>query len=511
MKSMKKPNFPEVMSLTLSQGHSLVVGHIPDKVSMSDLSRAIVENATAESIKSFGLFDSTAPNYTTFYPDATPDDWTPKEEDFVTPVFRLFSETIVVKYGIPIDFSTPGLLKNSMGMLVGATVNPDHEGGSVGNALGSIPSVEWQESYTVKGVQIPAGILGKLKIDAKSNPRIARGVMMDPPSIHSTSVTVRFKWEKSHPDMEDFWEKVGSYDKDQNLIRLIVTEITSYPEVSLVHHGADPYAQKTNSSGAIVNPIYAKSVYAFSADPTDGSELKCGINFKGLCSLAADNTFIHNPKSNKMELKQILAMLGLAEDAFATQEELLAHYESLTADRTSLEDISTELGIDEESSPVDAIKALKDNQIPEGAKLMTDKEAALIATLTEVFGEALDTTDWAELSALAGDGKTYLEDIRSKATSLYKLVSGEENVDPTIVEAIEKASLKEVKAYEVMYQKLADTTAPLTCQECGSKNVSRASAKIDPKPGEDGKGSYADTKKKVVDSHKRKASDIHGE
>ena len=69
-------------------------------------------------------------------------------------------------------------------MLVGQTVNCDHST-DVANAIGSVKQTFWQESFKQDGIVIPAGINGVLKIDAKANPRLARGILMDPPSIHS--------------------------------------------------------------------------------------------------------------------------------------------------------------------------------------------------------------------------------------------------------------------------------------------------------------------------------------
>lgn len=74
---------------------------------------------------------------------------------------------------------------------------------------------------------------------------------MDPPSIHSNSVSVRFIWDKSHPnlDEDEFWNKLGTYDEKGNLICRVVKEIVSYYETSLVSHGADPFAQKIDEMG----------------------------------------------------------------------------------------------------------------------------------------------------------------------------------------------------------------------------------------------------------------------
>lgn len=130
-------------------------------------------------------------------------------------------------------------------MLLGQTVNCDHET-NIGNAIGAVSQVMWQESYKDGHFTIPAGINGILKIDGKANPRIARGILMEPPSIHSNSVTVQFKWDKSHPGMEDgeFYQKLGTYDSKGEMVRRIVTEVVRYLETSLVSHGADSFAQR---------------------------------------------------------------------------------------------------------------------------------------------------------------------------------------------------------------------------------------------------------------------------
>jgi len=66
--------------------------------------------------------------------------------------------------------------------------------------------------------------------------------MMSPPSIHSNSVTVKFGWEPSHKFETDseFFDKLGTYTKKGELIRIVVNLIKSYHETSLVSHGADP-------------------------------------------------------------------------------------------------------------------------------------------------------------------------------------------------------------------------------------------------------------------------------
>ena len=250
-------------TLRLHSGHSVVVSHIPDKVQLETLGKIASNEKRANA--SFGLFDTATPNYQTYYPDVTADDIKPNDDQYIKPVYRLLSAVVVHKNSNPIDFSKPGVLKASMPLLLGQTVYPDHEP-SIGNALGVVSEVSWQDGYELEGVQVPAGIIGTLKIDAKSHPAVARNIMMDPPAIHSNSVTVQFNWEPSHPEMEtdDFWDKLGSYDQEGQLIRRIVTKVLRYTETSLVPHGADPFAKILDDNGNMVLPKYAESVYNLS-------------------------------------------------------------------------------------------------------------------------------------------------------------------------------------------------------------------------------------------------------
>src|SRR5210317_758975 len=90
--------------------------------------------------------------------------------------------------------------------------------------------------------------------------------MMDPPSVHSVSVTVTFEWKPSHKfeDENEFYGKLGTYDDKGELVRRVVTKIHAYHEISFVAHGADPYAQKI-VDGKIANPEYAATQYKFTA------------------------------------------------------------------------------------------------------------------------------------------------------------------------------------------------------------------------------------------------------
>ena len=170
-------SFTDVM--VISGGHSLMVSHVPEKVASGSLSDNFYKatKKDKESIERFGMWGGSL-NFNSFSPEVTPEMLKPKDEEFIEPMFRMLSSTVVSKNYNPTYFSAE-VLRESMPLLVGQTINLDHDM-DVGNAIGAVKSVEWQDSYEVDGIIIPSGINGIFKIDGMSNPRIARGIMIDP-------------------------------------------------------------------------------------------------------------------------------------------------------------------------------------------------------------------------------------------------------------------------------------------------------------------------------------------
>lgn len=435
--------------LILSSSHSVVIGHKPSKITPELLSKQLTSENNSTSIERFGLWDASTPNYATYYPDVTAEDLNPKEEEFILPVFRMLSETIVSKGYRPIDFSKKGVLKASMSMLLGQTINIDHEI-AVGNAIGSVAEVYWQESYkTTDGVTVPAGINGVFKIDGKSNPRISRGIMMHPPSIHSNSVTVRFQWEPSHKveNMEQFYNKLGTFDKDGNMYRLVVTKVLSYSETSLVSHGADPWAQKVKDNGEINNAKYAERI-SFNKD----GEIRgfTEFDFKNELSLSSDEQTIldetNNNQLNNFEqlgmeelLEQFVQEFGFKEGELTGENLVSKVKERLTAMETSKNTLETE----------------KTNLSSEIERLKTEN-----SNLTEK-NEQLSTVE---------------KQTREEAGRLYKLAKGEE-ADENVISMIATSELKVVTSLLKDYRKEVEEKFTESCKDCGGTNINRASAK----------------------------------
>lgn len=455
--------------ICLASGHSMIMGNMPKSLNLKMVNAKTSFEASQGKIdtQEFGLFDSSQPNYTTYYPDVTVEDLNPSDDEFVYPVFRMLSETTVHKHVNPISFAKPGVLRAAKDMLTGQTVNVDHET-AVGNAIGVIQSVEWQESYVDKsGVIIPAGINAVLKIDAKSNPRLARGVMMSPPSIHSNSVTIQFKWEQSHPDMEseEFWAKLGETDDDGTLIQRVANEIVSFSETSLVSHGADPYAKKVEN-GAIVLGKHAHdraSLSELSKEQIQSNRYG-EMSYQNIAEIDSvsnsteitipkheDNTNNKNQNNSMKDLEKLAKAIGFEFEGELNEETFSAHVTSLSSQVTELSATNENL-----SSQLDEVKG----------NLETLKEES-IGLKNEIE----------KLSPKAELGESHLANVKSEAVRLYNVVKGDE-ADDVIIDLIKNSDIKPAQAFLKQYTSEVEKYHEASCSDCGSSNITRASRQM---------------------------------
>lgn len=457
-----------IESVILSSGHALIMSHKPDGINMNQVNTKLSEHP--QDVMQFGLFDRATPNYTTYYPDVSEEDLQPKDSEFIEPIFRMLSNVTVHANFNPIHFPAD-VLKKSMYKLVGQTVNIDHEM-ALGNAIGTIKSVEWQNAYTANGVKVPAGINAVLKIDGKSNPRIARGIMMDPPSIHANSVTVNFAWAKSHPKMDDneFFSKLGTFDDKGKLIQKIATEIKAYHETSLVSHGADPFAQKIDSKGKIVLPNYAAERYPLSENNIsyynwDWKHIESD-EFGEVCmnkALFTGTTILENNNNNNDQNSENMELLKFLETFFG-----------LEADSLTDDNVQAVLGeIDYKALMAKATKADE----PVTVLDLTGLEA-IEAEITELrnFKQSVPE-DLENQLALAATGLSFMENLRKDTKRLYSLSAGAGKEDPQILVLIENADNKTLESLHKQYDESTEKQFGFVCQDCNSHNVTRASAK----------------------------------
>ena len=448
-------------TIILQGGHAMIVGHKPEKLTVSQINKIIEEHP--QDLARFGFWDNSSPNYATYYPDVTAEDLKPSDDEFIEPVFRMLSNVTVHAKFNPIYFPAD-VLKKSMQKLIGQTINIDHET-ATGNAIGAVSAVEWQEEYKDGNIKIPAGINAVLKIDGKSNPRIARGIMMEPPSIHSNSVTVSFEWVQSHPTMatEDFWGKLGTYDKKGNLIQRLVTNVLGYHETSLVGHGADPFAQRVKD-GKIVNPKYAKARYPLSDGLNEEAERFVSWDWKqftGVDTVLNDKSNLNTINNENLEDMELLRLL---ETIFGLEAN------SLTED-------NKEAKLKELKVQFDQFKELaeKEPEAPVVGEFIGLE--AIEAEMTRLEGIVKDVPeDLAAQVLLATTGTAMLKELREETTRLYKLTIEEGKEDAAILGVITAADHQTLKALYKQYDELTDKEFSATCDDCGSHKVTRATA-----------------------------------
>lgn len=459
---------PYLDTLKLSFGNNLILGHSPEGLPMDKVGEKMEKELThMEDIEAFGLFDSNTANYNTFYPGVTAEDLVPKDSDFIQPIFRALSEVIVHKEYNPVDFGENKALKKSMSLLLGSTINVDHET-IIGNALGAVKEVSWQNSYkTEGGIIVPAGINAKLKIDGKSNPKVARGIMMDPPSIHSTSVTVQFLWDKSHANLtqEEFFAKVGSI-VDNKLVRRIATEVKRYHEISLVSHGADPYAQLVKDA-KIVNPVWGNISYNSVSGPDKQKQnyffFDCKTDIIHNSIPAQSNIETSNTeKDNNMNKTFLIALAALVGYKLSNAEE------PTELDETGLQDHIAQLVNTNQSNT-----ELLANNTTEITRLQEVETAYNAEKATLANATALQAFKDAETNKL-----------RERVKTAYGLVSNDNNAESVMNKMITGASYETLTALNIQYTATLEEKFQQTCKKCGSTEINRASAKVENTSGD---------------------------
>lgn len=139
------------------------------------------------------------------------------------------------------DFTKEGVLKKAVGLFEGLTLYANHRA-DVNDWKGLVQECVWDDQNT------PPGINGLLVIDKTIDPKLARGVEIK--ALRSVSVSIWFNYERSHPNLDYFYDRLGDM-VDGQLVRFIVTEITNAGEVSIVWEGEDPHAKTFSVPGGL--------------------------------------------------------------------------------------------------------------------------------------------------------------------------------------------------------------------------------------------------------------------
>lgn len=159
-----------------------------------------------------------------------PEEYADSEEFLVKPWRLLSKATTPYRF---FDFSQGDVLKNAVPLFADKTLYTNHYP-DVNNWKGFVKEPVWDEKND------PPGVNALMVIDRTIDAKLARGVEIG--ALRSASVTVWFKFERSHPDLRNFYDHLGT-EVDGELVRFIVTEIVNCGEVSIVWEGEDPHAK----------------------------------------------------------------------------------------------------------------------------------------------------------------------------------------------------------------------------------------------------------------------------
>lgn len=479
---MKKRTFRAKLSFNLAEAGEVKLG----------ASGVNIKSLSKEAFNAFKLECGITESFSWLYNDpkyfenATAQSIMPKPEDFIQVPFRLLSATIVgAGSWKATDFTNEKILKGSASKLSGKPIFKEHNP-DLDNWVGIVSGTKWSPSFTQKvggkEVVVPAGIDGVLDIDVKTNPTLARGIMIG--SIFSNSVTVVFDYEKSHEDIPDgeFFEKVGTIAADGKMITRKATKIYDYYETSLVFLGADPFSKSIDVEGNLknidVNHVHQEfsrrnpSFEAPEDENVDKKAKKYQIGFElsaGVLSLGrTDRTEPEqNLPKNEVEMKKLIATFialfganfNLKAGDELTEEQLETHLKALT--------FSTE--VDRDSA-----KATKENLAKFMAVATGFEGVEATATPEQVlekltFIPVADSAKLANIETLTQEaeiGRNTVKAQREEAVRLYKIAAGEKK-NEAVINMMLKASTEELEGLLSTYTDGATSKFKATCKGCG--------------------------------------------
>jgi hypothetical protein len=439
-----------------------------------------------------------------FFPDLKASDLAPKPEDFVTENFRLLSATIVAGGSWrATDFSDEKVLKASVGLLARKPMYYNHNTDPL-DWVGIVDSTSWGAGYTAEdGTKVPGGINGVVAIDAKTNPKLARGVLAK--IIYSNSVTVLFDWEPSHEfaDEYSFMNAVGSVAKDGRMVTRKVTKIYDYHESSLVYLGADPFAKMIDESGQLHN-VDTSSVVSLSKELQDKVadlftqgkyEAEKNAALKELydkerkyeataclsknvvlsLSKTTETQNLTNPKvpaMNPQLFALLLSVFGLPADTTQeslTKEQIDAFSAKIPKPNQKVIDTEALTALQADSTSLAEIKP----------KLETAEASVLTLTKEK---ETLDTKV-KELEPLAKVGEQFVEHKRSELVRLYSL-GMDGKPDQAVLDLFKEAKPDAMDGLLNQYTKGVTAKFGGKCKKCDSTEFefrSTVSAETEPK------------------------------
>ncbi len=313
----------------------------------------------------------------------------------------------------------------------------------------------------------------------KLEPKLVRQLSSPRSPVKSSSVTVVFEWEASHDfDREwDFWDKLGEFGEDGEMVRRVVTNITAYYESSLVWLGADPFAGKLDENGQVVE-IDRASVISNSRSSDEYTDLhkKHKKYFIYSCSElekdillkmnkdSDDKSHLKNSKNSVME-KELLERLAKLNNCKVEEltKEMIEKFElviateltSLKADKESLVTVTSE----KETLEGEKTKLVEEKTELEKEKNKSDEK---VVELEKTISDNAE---------LVKSGEANLVEMRKHTEELYTKFVGDK-VDSTIVDEIKENNIEQLEAKLKLYGDKTVSKFGGHCNKCESTDIS---------------------------------------
>ncbi|WP_061224924.1 hypothetical protein [Leptospira weilii] len=351
-----------------------------------------------------------------------------ENEEYAEFNFRMLSAVLIEGWWC--DFRNAAILEVAVEQFV-TKIYTDHQR-SVRNAIGVTRNPIFTKRNNIPGID------AVFRIYKEFAPDVIGRLKTKPALIDANSVGISFTYEKSHPQIDNFYGRLGEVI-DGEYVRLIPIKILSIPETSLVAVPADSTARKF-----------------------------AGFDFSQGNLL---NTNVNNQEDTMKIKRTILSLLGVDSQKLGLS---FGEGESLELPSEKMESVLEEAGktiakLQEQARQ----SALLQNNLNQFAKLFG----------SEVFPAGIDfASKVTELQALLEEPKKLLTVERERAITAYRVFS-KNKPDPVIENLIQGANLEQAKAFSKQYGASLENSHPFKCEDCGSNKVSRASGSLNEPQG----------------------------
>ncbi len=395
---------------------------------------------------------------------AAPEDWPSglsADETSYFATYRALSATVVIDGWKPIDFTKDGVLQRGASKLSKNPFMLNHS-----RDMRDQVGVVKDSTFDVGSGKRLSGINALVEYNVEAATATAPSLipLVDARMANSVSVSVWYQWEQSHKDMDenDFFWNLGE-EVDGELVRLMVTRITSFTELSQVWQGADTTAKRLSLSDDAV------------ADNTEFMTIVTAMAEAPLHDVSASATLSVQPSGDDVPEHDDQKIKDATQEK-SMKDKILKALAMLFA--VGVDEVDDEFVQDIIVGTRDVTKTQAGIELAAKHKSKQDEYAAQVAERDKEITELKTSLEKSDKDAEIG--RTYLKDIRDSAVASYKKLTGDK-ADEAMLSVIAKADISEAKALTSKFDKELDEKFPATCSSCGKVgSIERASSVDDP-------------------------------